>query len=108
MKPGEVRLLADGTPIKFQEVANITSLDNPCQYCVFENERCQERAILLGGCDPMTREDGKFGIFIHAGNACPVQTSQSCGEDSLQRNKPVYVSLGEVEPPLRLISTAFN
>lgn len=67
MKPGEVRLLADGTPIKFQEVANITSLDNPCQYCVFENERCQERAILLGGCDPMTRDDGKFGIFIHAG-----------------------------------------
>lgn len=66
MKPGEVRRLADGTPIEFVEVPNIESLDTPCQYCVFEDERCQERAILLGGCDPMTRDDGKFGIFIHA------------------------------------------
>lgn len=66
MKPGEVRRLADGTPIKFVEVPNIENLDTPCQYCVFENERCQERLILLGGCDPMTRDDGKFGIFIHA------------------------------------------
>lgn len=68
MKPGEVRRLADGTPIKFIEIPNIASLDDCCSGCIFQNEPCSERRILLGDCDAMNREDGRWGIFIKLPN----------------------------------------
>lgn len=68
MKPGEVRHLGDGTPIKYVEVQNIASLDNPCDGCIFENTTCEDKRIYLGACDGMDREDGKWGIFIKMKN----------------------------------------
>lgn len=64
MKPGEVRRLADGTPIKFIVIPNLSSLDYPCYGCAFENEPCGERRVLLGDCDAMNREDKRWGMFI--------------------------------------------